>query len=396
MTAKSKQQKEVRIGIVGVGNMGSNHAHQILGGKIKGARLAAVCDLDAAKLEAFKQHDLETFIDSDALIRSGSVDAVIVATPHYGHTTVGVEVLKAGLHLLVEKPISVHKADCEKLIAAYTQRPHKKQVFAAMFNQRTDPRYRKVKELIESGEIGELTRVNWIITNWFRNQSYYDGGGWRATWEGEGGGVLLNQCPHQLDLLQWLCGKPTRIQAFCGIGKRHHIEVEDEVTAYLEYDNGATGVFITSTGEAPGTNRLEIVGERGKVVVESGQVKWTRNEVPMSEWSRTCQQQFKSPPVWNIEIPCPGGGGPQHQGILQNFVEAILEGKTLIAPASEGIHSVEMGNAMLLSSMTGKAVDLPMNAAVYARHLKKLIKESTFTKKTTQPSAAAVDMSASF
>ena len=250
--------KQVRIGIIGIGGMGGSHAHQILDGKIKGGKLVAVCDIDERQFKKFEGKELKTFTSSAEMIRSGEVDAVIVATPHYAHTTIGADALKQGLHLLVEKPISVHKADCEKLIAAYDARPKKKQIFAAMFNQRTDPRYRKVKELIDRGEIGELTRVNWIITDWFRTQSYYDGGGWRATWGGEGGGVLINQCPHQLDLLQWLCGKPSSIRAFCGIGKRHHIEVEDEVTAYLEYDNGATGVFITSTGEAPGTNRLEI------------------------------------------------------------------------------------------------------------------------------------------
>ncbi len=394
MTAKRTQKNEVRIGIVGVGGMGSSHARLILDGKIKRGRLTAICDIDPKQFEKFKESDLKTFTDSRELIRSGEVDAVIVATPHYAHTTVGIDALTQGLHLLVEKPISVHKADCEKLIKAYTQRPHKKQVFAAMFNQRTDPKYKKVKQLIDDGELGEITRVNWIITDWFRTQRYYDSGGWRATWEGEGGGVLLNQCPHQLDLLQWICGKPTRIQAHCGIGRRHHIEAEDEVTAYLEYANGATGVFITSTGEAPGTNRLEISGERGKIVVENNEIRWTRNEVPMGEWSKSNQELFSKPAVWNIEVPT-SGSGTQHQGIMQNVVEAILDGAKLIAPASEGIHSVEIGNAMLLSSLTGKTIDMPMSASVYARQLRKLIRESTFKKKAVKP-AKAVDMSSSF
>ena len=318
-------------------------------------------------------------------------NAVIICTPHYAHTTVGIDALKSGHHVLVEKPISVHKADCERLITAHTNR---KLVFAAVFNQRTDPCYQKVKKLIEDGELGELTRINWIITTWFRSEAYYAGGGWRATWEGEGGGVLLNQCPHQLDLLQWMCGMPSKVRGFCALGKKHAIEVEDEVTAYLEYPNGATGVFITSTCEAPGTNRLEICGERGKVVIEGYKIHFTRNEVPMTEFSRTTEEGFATPQRWEIDIPLHGKSG-QHVEIIQNFVDAILDGKKLLAPAKEGIRSVELGNAMLYSSMTGKPVEMPLDGARYARMLKKLIKESTYKKKVKKPKKAA-DLSKSF
>ncbi len=253
--------------------------------------LTAVCDLKAGCMEKYDDA-VARFTDSDELIASGQVDAVVIATPRYAHTTIGKAALEAGLHVLVEKPISVHKADCERLIAAHT---NEKQVFAAMFNQRKDPHYKQVRKLITEGELGEIRRVNWIITNWLRTQRYYDGGGWRATWSGEGGGVLLNQCPHQLDLLQWLCGKPSRVRGFCEIGKYHNIEVEDAVTAYLEWPNGATGVFITTTGEAPETNRLEICGDRGKVVVEGGSVKFTRTEVPVSEFCATSEESFATP-----------------------------------------------------------------------------------------------------
>ena len=225
----------------------------------------------------------KTFTSSEAMIRSGDVDAVLIATLHYDHTTIGIDALQQGIHVLVEKPISVHVADAQKLIAAHTD---PKVVFAAMFNQRTDPKYIRTKRLIESGELGEIRRVQWTITDWFRPEAYYASGGWRATWKGEGGGVLLNQCPHNLDLLQWLCGMPIKMPAFCRLGKYHNIEVDDEVTAYFEYPNGATGVFITTTGEAPGTNRLEIVGDRGKVVLESGKITFTRTEVPVAQFSR--------------------------------------------------------------------------------------------------------------
>ena len=237
--------KEVRLGIIGLGNMGKVHARSIVEGRIPRSRLTAVADSNAGALKDFP--DAKGFTDSAELLKSGEVDAVIIATPHYSHTTIGVQALQAGVHVLVEKPISVHKADCERLIAAHKS---KKQVFAAMFNQRTDPYYIKLRELIQSGELGEVRRINWIITNWFRTAAYYASGGWRATWAGEGGGVLLNQCPHNLDLWQWIFGRPQRVRAFCQLGRYHDIEVEDDVTAYMEYKNGATGVFITSTGDS--------------------------------------------------------------------------------------------------------------------------------------------------
>jgi predicted dehydrogenase len=382
---------EVRLGVIGVGGMGTSHARVFQAGKIKRGRLAAVCDVNPERFSSFPEESVLKFSDSRKLIRSGQVDAVLVATPHYGHTTIGIDALSQGLHTLVEKPISVHKADAERLIAAHSD---KKVVFAAMFNQRTDPRYIKLRNLIQSGELGEIRRVNWIITDWYRTQAYYDNGGWRATWGGEGGGVLLNQCPHNLDLMQWLFGMPVKVRAYCALGKYHKIEVEDAVTAYMEYKNGATGVFITTTGEAPGTNRLEVSAERGKVVVEHGKITWTRNIVEQGEFLRTSKASFARPETWTVDIPCENSGG-QHTAVLQNYVDAILDGSPLIAPAAEGIGSVELANAMLYSSFTDKAVDIPLSAKVYETHLKKLIKNSTFVKKG-EKAAKVVDLSKTF
>ena len=269
----------VRMGIIGLGGMGKYHASLLQEEKVPRCELTAVCDAAPKQLEGWD--GIKTFADSRKLIRSGEVDAVLIVTPHYGHTPIGIDALEQGLHVLVEKPISVHKKDCERLIAAHTD---KNLVFAAMFQMRTDPHYVRIKKLIDDGELGELQRVNWIVTEWFRTDAYYAASAWRATWKGEGGGVLLNQCPHNLDLLQWMCGMPARVRAFAGLGKHHDIEAEDDVTAYFEYANGATGVFITSTGEAPGTNRLEIAGDRGKVVAEDGKVTFIRNEIPASEY----------------------------------------------------------------------------------------------------------------
>lgn len=380
--------KTLRLGIIGIGGMGNGHAQTILAGNVPRCELVAAGDTNPAALAAFP--NLKHFSTGSALIQSGEVDAVLIATPHYSHTTLGIEALKAGLHVLVEKPISVHKADCERLIAAHTS---KKQVFAAMFNQRTDPFYIKLRELIRSGQLGEIRRINWIITNWFRTYAYYSSGGWRATWAGEGGGVLLNQCPHQLDLWQWLFGMPKTLRASCKIGRYHDIEVEDDVTAYMEYKNGATGVFITSTGEAPGTNRLEVSGEQGQVVIENDKFSFTRNEIPMTEFSRTTDTRFGGPPIWNIDIPVSGHGG-QHCEVMINFTNAILDKTPLIAPAAEGIHSVELANAMLYSGFENKTVEFPLNAKAYERLLKKKIASSTFVKKVVKTSTD--DLSKSF
>lgn len=379
------------MGIVGLGNMGAAHVRSILKGEAPRVRLTAVCDTDPAKIGI--EGGAMRFTDSREMIRSGEIDAVLIATPHYSHTTIGIDALQQGLHVLVEKPISVHKSDCERLIAAHRGRA--KQVFAAMFNQRTDFFYQKIRSLIQGGELGEIRRINWIITNWFRTETYYASGGWRATWAGEGGGVLLNQCPHNLDLLQWLFGMPVKMRAFCRFGQYHDIEVEDDVTAYMEFKNGATGVFITTTGEAPGTNRLEITGERGKLVYENDRITFTRNEVEMTAFSRTTHLGFATPPTWDVTIPA-AGHGEQHVGILKNFAAAILDGGQLIAPAEEGIHSVELANAMLYSAFTGKTVEMPLDGKAYERHLKKLIAGSKAKKKGSRKTAAAGDFAQSF
>ena len=244
-----------------------------------------------------------------------------------------------------------------------------------MFNQRTDPHFLKIRELIASGALGEIRRVNWIVTNWFRSEAYYNSSGWRATWLGEGGGMLLNQCPHNLDLFQWLFGMPSKVRAHCQFGRFHAIEVEDDVSAFFQYPNGMSATFIASTGETPGTNRLEIAAERGRVILEQGRLHWTRNEVPACAFCRTSPDAYQTPPVWEIEIPVQGIG-EQHRGILKNFVEAILDKKALIAPAGEGLHSVELANAMLMSAFLDKTVELPLDAAVYEALLQEKIAHS--------------------
>lgn len=374
-----KSSSSIRVAVIGLGNMGTFHARLIADGKVPGMRLASVVDSDPQKAMQFPE--VPFFSDFAELRDSGEADAVIIATPHYSHTTIGIAALEAGMHVLVEKPISVHKADCERLIAAHQQEG---QVFAAMFNQRTGPRYIKLKQLIDGGELGKIHRINWIITDWYRTEQYYRSGGWRATWGGEGGGVLLNQSPHQLDLWTWLFGMPSRVRAFCKTGHHHDIEVEDEVTAYLDYEDGKSGIFITSTGEAPGTNRLEVTCDAGRIVIEGSSFEWLRNEKWTSRHIREAEGGFTQPPVWNIQIPTEGDGS-QHLGILQNFASAVLKGEALIAPAAEGIHSVELANAIIHSSDREETVALPLDAEAYETSLTKKIASSTFVKKTSQP-----------
>jgi len=363
----------VRIGIIGMGNMGNSHAQKISAGKVPNLKLTAVADRDPVRLEKFE--GVKKFAEGTDLINSGEVDAVLIASPHFAHTTLGIAALEAGLHTMVEKPLSVDKADCERLLAAHTD---ENVVFAVMLNQRTNPCYKKLRQLINNGELGEIQRINWIITDWYRTESYFATSSWRATWVGDGGGVLLNQCPHQLDLMWWLFGMPSRITANCQFGRFHDIECEDAVTALLEYPNGATGVFITSTGEAPGTNRLEVAADRGKVVIENGKFSYTRNEVPISEHIVTEKGGFIMPESWDVEIPVSGDEGEQHVGILKSFTNAILKGTELISPAVDGMYSVEIGNAMILSAVEDRPIDMPMDSAAFAKVLKEKVAGSSF------------------
>lgn len=380
----------VRIGIIGVGNMGNHHIDSLAGNEIPGAVLKAVCDVNPDQLDRAKSRTgegVEAYVDADELLQSKGIDAVIIATPHYDHPPLAIKAFSRDLHVLCEKPAGVYTRQVREMNAAAEESGL---VFGLMFNQRTLGEHRKLKELVESGELGELRRTNYIITNWFRAQSYYDSGGWRATWSGEGGGVLANQCPHNLDLWQWICGMPVRIRAFCGFGKYHDIEVEDDVTAYAEYENGATGVFITTTGESPGTNRMEITGDNGKVVMEEDRITFWRNRTPAHIFNKEWKGGFGSPEIWKCEIPFQAGG-EEHRGITRDWVGAILNGTPLIAPGVEGIRGVELANAMLLSAWQDDWVDLPVDEALYYEKLQERIRSSTVRKEDSGGATLSVE-----
>ena len=366
--------EQVKIGIIGVGNMGSDHSKRIVNGDVPELKLAAVADRSQARRDWAKENlpeDVKIFNEGDELIDSGVCDAVLIAVPHYQHPTLAVRAFEKGLHVMCEKPAGVYTLAVREMNEAAKKSG---KVFGMMFNQRTNCVYRKMHELVHSGELGAIKRVNWIITDWYRTQSYYDSGSWRATWDGEGGGVLLNQCPHNLDLIQWICGMPSRVRAFCHEGKWHDIEVEDDVTAYLEYPNGATGVFVTTTGDAPGTNRFEITLEMGKLVcVLSNEgtsltlYKLAENE---REFCRTCPQGFEKPAMEIIEVET-DGQNPQHNGVLKAFAANILRGEPLVAGGEEGINGLTLSNAMHLSSWLDRTVELPLDEELFLSELNK-------------------------
>lgn len=386
----------VRVAVIGIGNMGAAHARTLAAGDVPGAELAAVCDVRSEMAEwvtANLPSSVAFWQDPEQMMSSGTIDAVIIATPHYDHPEQAIQAFRHGLHVMIEKPAGVYTKQVRLMNEAAAASG---KVFSIMYNQRTNPLYVKLKDLISSGELGEVRRTNWIITNWYRSQSYYDSGGWRATWAGEGGGVLINQDPHQLDLWQWTIGMmPVRMRAFCAFGKYRNIEVEDDVTAYVEYENGATGVFVTTTGEAPGTNRFEVSGDRGKIVIEEGKLTFWRLREPEPEFNRRYTGGFGQPECWKCEVPIHGTESG-HPGLIRNWINAIRSGEKLIAPGVEGIHGLTLSNAMLLSTWTDNWVDLPIDEDLFHEHLQARIANSTFKKEQVSRSAQPADLSQTF
>jgi len=393
--ANQTQNGDVKLGLIGLGNMGQGHLGYLH--ELPGVTLTAIADHNEpnlARIDAERYGQPRQFTSGQALIAEADIDAVLIATPHYDHPPLTLQAFERGLHVLVEKPVAVTAEAAAEVNDAYAKMKDKP-VYAAMFQQRTRPEAQAIKRMIDQGELGKIKRVSWLITTWFRTQAYYSSGGWRATWSGEGGGVLINQCPHQLDMLQWFVGQPHRVTANVGLGKYHKIEVEDDVTALLEWANGATGVFVTSTGDSPGTNRLEITGERGKLVWEDGSpLVFHRNHVPDQTFSDTTTKTFAKAPCDKLTIEV-GGEGGGHRVITENFIQAIREGEPLLAEATEGIHGLELGNAMLMSGLKQTPIDIPTPREEFTRMIQQMAEQSDFRKpEATEP--VEVDMNASF
>ena len=355
----------IKLGIIGMGNMGTGHFKNVEAGKCPSVKVTAVCDINPQRLEKFGE--VATFTDADKMLESGLVDSVLIAVPHYLHPLMAIKAFEHKINVLTEKPAGVYARQVREMNEAAVNSGVK---FGIMFNQRTNPLYAKAREIVQSGQLGKPKRLVWIITNWYRTQAYYDSGSWRATWNGEGGGVLLNQAPHNLDLWQWIFGMPKRVRAFCDFGKYHQIDVEDDVTIFAEYENGATASFITTTGEAPGTNRLEISGDRGKIVIEDGKLKWWKLDEAEREFCFTSESGFACPETEYEEFTAEEPDG--HPILLNNFADAILDGAPLIAPGYEGLNSLSISNAAYLSGWTDGWADIPVSEELFEKHLNEL------------------------
>lgn len=360
---------EVRLGVIGCGGMAQNH---MLGFKDI-PRLKFVAASDTSETNLTKVVDLykvKGFTDAEAMLDSGMLDAVFIGTPHYFHPIYSMAAMKRNLHVLTEKPVSVTAKAAAEVNEFHKKHP--KTLYGAMFQMRTEPKWKKIKSLITSGALGKIQRAHWTATAWLRTQAYYNSGSWRATWKGEGGGVLINQCPHNLDLFCWLVGTPTKVTAQIALGKYHKIEVEDDVTAMLELPGGGSGVFIASTGEAPGTNYLEIVGDHGRIIANSGpSFQFDQYDESVQKFIQTTHEAWGNPVGTKLTMEPAGTGG--HKQVMENFVRAILDGEPLIAPAEEGLHSIELANAMIMSGLTHKSVNLPMDRDGYEKLLADLI-----------------------
>ena len=348
--------EKVRLGVIGFGNMGTSHSKNVFEGKVPKMELAAICDIADGRRKAAAElyPSVPVFETAEELYKSGLCDLVIIAVPHYDHPSLVISAFEHGLNVITEKPAGVYTKQVLEMNEA-AQKSGK--LFGIMYNQRTNPMYQKIREMVQSGELGHIKRISWIITDWYRPQSYHDSCSWRSTWKTEGGGALINQNPHQLDLWQWMFGMPDKITSFVSFGKYYDIEVEDDVTAFLEYENGTTGTYITSTGEAPGTNRLEIACDMGKIVVENGQMIFNRNIVSEREFNKTFTGIFGAPECWKCELPV-SGSGEQHVGILKNVAKALITGSELLAPGVEGINGLTISNSIHYSAWTGKTVDV--------------------------------------
>ena len=391
--------KKVRLGIIGIGQQGSFYTTLITGKNVRPMgfpmekqdfehlEIGAFCEINPDTVAKLKEMfpEIPVYTDHIEMLDSGNVDAIVTCVPHYLHPQMGIDALNRDIHVLLEKPAGVYTKQVQEVIDI--AKAKQELVFGVFFNQRMNPLYRKLKEIIDGGEIGKLRRTNWIITTWYRPQAYYDMSQWRATWEGEGGGVLVNQAPHQIDLLQWLCGMPKKVYAKCKYGYQRNIVVEDEVTVLFDYGNGATGVFVTCTHDLVGTDRLEILGDKGKIVVENSKVatvtRLVKSEQEINKDTKDLQQVFKlmmggesNAEFYTQEtIELPSAWGMQHGDVLRNFSSCIVNKTPLVAPGSDGINGVRIANAIHLSSWLDKEIDMDFDESFFLEKLNEKIKE---------------------
>lgn len=374
-----------RIGIVGFGALGSFYAKMIKDDRrVEGVTVGAICDIDPEKREKARElyAQVPVFENIDQLLASGTCDFISVAVPHYLHPELTIKAIKAGMPVIVEKPAGIIPSTVEEMNAC--AKKHPEVAFGIMLNQRTNPVFRKLHDITTSGELGKLRQVVWVSRQ-FRTQKYYDSGTWRATWGGEGGGVIVNQAPHQIDLLQWMFGMPKRVYATTNFGHHRKIAVENDVCAEFEYENGATGVFITCTDDVLGEDRLTAVYDRGRVrVLDSKRLvieKLCDDEEKIgTEYPEETITQLKNSgklfEVTTFEKENDPFANSEHAKVFRAFAEHLAKpDKPMVAKGTDGLNEVQLASAIQLSGWLRQPVDIPVDNELYRRELNKRIAE---------------------
>lgn len=383
----------IKTAVIGVGNMGSKYASLIQDGLIQGMELSAMTRVRGIYREMLLpsiEAGVPVYETADELFRAVenkelSIDAVVIATPHYAHEESAVRAFRNGLHVLCDKPSGVYSRQARNM---ENEAEKSGKVFSMVFNQRTLPIHMQLHELVNSGKYGALKRLNWVVTDWYRPEQYYTSSSWHATWDKDGGGILLNQCPHNLDLLQWICGMPVNVQGFCIEGHFHDIEVEDDVTVYLEWENGATGTFISSTGDAPGINRLEITLEEAMIVCENGKLRI--GELTQEMGGREADYRKKSTDYFRkikgtwTEIT-PEKEEKPYEKVLQGFADECMGSGECVARGTEGRKSLLLSNAIYLSSWEKRMVNIPQIGTDEELEFEKVFEIWLMKKKLDKP-----------
>ena len=357
--------------IVGYGNMGGQYAEKIYNGKIKGLSLYGILCRNQPGQQKIRESmpEVTVFPNEESMFQAReNFDALIITTPHKEHVRVVERAQQAGLHVLCEKPLGVTVEECEALSYEDTGT-----VNAMIFNWRAREVYRQVYEYIHSGKLGRLTQVIWVANFWYRPAYYHHASGWRSSWSGEGGGLLINQCQHLLDMWNWLFGQPCEVSARLGYGCYSDIDVDDKASLFFRHENGMWGTFLSSSGDSPGTNRLEILGEMGKLVVEDNRYFTIyKNEISTTEVSKTSQEMYPKIPYVEERREVEQTES-EYTVILQNFIDAMEGREKPLAALCDGRRALENCNAAYLSDWQQKPLQIPCDCKAYDFELQKKI-----------------------
>ena len=368
----SKPAKPIRFGVIGVGVMGQEHANVI--SSIPTLQLVAVTDAQSkAGRKVAAEFGCKWFDSAEEMIRGGEVDAIVIATPHWLHGELAVAGLRAGLHVLCEKPLTVTVEQADEVLRVASGNSG---IFAVVHQKRFEPAYLYARRMLESGELGPIYRCSMIESAW-RSEAYYRSSPWRGTWKGEGGGVLLNQAPHILDRYAWLCGMPDAVDARCDTNL-HKIEVEDTASAILHHANGAHGYIHISTVEAPAISRTVISCDRGRIVIDNGKLFVTRLRDSIRERTASDTQMMGELESDTREIQLPPGEN-MLRVFYEDFAAAVAGTGELTCRGEDGRNAVELANAMILSSVRRQSISLPLDRAAYSQFVEKMTNQELQT-----------------